>query len=168
MPGDEAVNYLATQAVADFLATENDPVFDGILFSSVQANEGRNVVLFHKAAGVERLRRPSGTQTRASAGMDTSDGFELDYTVYEATPPPMLEAASQIGLIEILVNPPIVHPGHALLDDERVLAATLRVDLESVEVHHVDWVHYHCTSYKVERHSYQTQNPNTLTAEPEF
>ena len=167
MPGEEAVNYLATQAVADFLATENDPVFDGILFPSVQAKDGRNVVLFHKAAGVERLRRPAATQTRASAGMETSDGFELDYTVYEAMPPTP-QAPTPTTPWEAFVNPFIVHPGDVLLDDEELLTATLRVDLESVTVHHVDWVHYHCTSFKVERHSYQVQNPNGLMAEPDF
>ena len=167
MPGEEAVNYLATQAVADFLATENDPVFDGILFPSVQAKDGRNVVLFHKAAGVERLRRPAGTQTRASAGMETSDVFELDYTVYEAVPPTP-QAPTQANSWEAFVNPSIVHHGDVLLDDEELLAATLRVDLESVTVYHVDRVHYHCTSFKVERHSYQVQNLNGVMAEPEF
>lgn len=167
MPADEAVNYLATQAVADFLAMENDPVLDGILFPSVQAKDGRNVVLFHKAAGVERLERPAGTQTRASAGMNTSEGFEPDYTVYEATPS-VPEASKHVNPWETLVNPFIVHPGDVLLDGDGLLANTLRVDLDAVSVHHVEWVHFGSTPFKVERHSYQVQNPDGLMAEPEF
>jgi len=33
MPDDEAFDYLATQAIADFLATENEPRLDGIIFN---------------------------------------------------------------------------------------------------------------------------------------
>jgi hypothetical protein len=40
MPDDESFDYLATQAIADFLATENDPPLDGIIFPSVQAANG--------------------------------------------------------------------------------------------------------------------------------
>ncbi|MFK4535162.1 hypothetical protein ABIA00_003345 [Bradyrhizobium ottawaense] len=37
MPDDEHFEYLATQAVADFLATESSVPIDGIIFPSVQA-----------------------------------------------------------------------------------------------------------------------------------
>jgi RES domain len=54
MPDDEAFDYLGTQATADFLATENDPPLDGIIFPSVQAaHRALNFVLFHKASSVE-------------------------------------------------------------------------------------------------------------------
>jgi hypothetical protein len=68
MPNDEALDYLPTQAVADFLVTNATPPLDGIIYPSVQdGHEGRlrplvgggrypcNVVLFHKAARVEPL-----------------------------------------------------------------------------------------------------------------
>jgi len=66
MPDDRTLDYLPTQAIADFLANALDPPLDGILYPSVQvgfpANSGallasrrigRNVVLFHKAARVQ-------------------------------------------------------------------------------------------------------------------
>lgn len=58
MPNAADQDYLITQAIADFLATHRDLNLDGILFPSVQSSEssnaGNNVVLFHKASGVER------------------------------------------------------------------------------------------------------------------
>jgi hypothetical protein len=68
MPDDEAFEYLPTQAIADFLATENEPVLDGVVFPSVQAEgNGLNVVLFHKAAHVEAMEIPEGTEIEASS-----------------------------------------------------------------------------------------------------
>ena len=72
MPDDQVLDYLPTQAVADFLATEASPPLDGIIYSSVQiGTDARtiygpppngwrrayrcNVVLFQKAARVQTL-----------------------------------------------------------------------------------------------------------------
>lgn len=69
MPDDEAFEYLPTQAIADFLATENELRLDGIVFPSVQAaRDVVNVVLFHKAAGVEAIELPDGTEIEARTG----------------------------------------------------------------------------------------------------
>ncbi len=65
MPNDEALAYVATQAVADFLATERNMKLDGLIFPAVQAAGGaRNVVLFHKASRVKPLELPKGTESR--------------------------------------------------------------------------------------------------------
>jgi len=37
MPNDEPFEYLATQVIADFLATRRDPELDGIIYRSAQA-----------------------------------------------------------------------------------------------------------------------------------
>lgn len=79
MPDDEAFDYLATQAVADFLATENEPQLDGIVFASAQAMTGRNVVLFREAARIEELPFPDGTTISAETGHWTEDGWEINY-----------------------------------------------------------------------------------------
>lgn len=59
MPERESDGYLVTQAVADFLATDERLDVDGIVFKSVQyqgegADIGRNVALFNKASRVEQ------------------------------------------------------------------------------------------------------------------
>lgn len=43
-------NYLITQAIAEYLALKCKPGFDGVIFSSAQRAEGRNIVLFSHAA----------------------------------------------------------------------------------------------------------------------
>ncbi len=88
MPDDEAFDYLPTQAIADFLATESDPPLDGIVFPSVQAAGAvLNVVLFHKAARVETLEIPAGTNIKARTGELYEEGWETEYSVIEETPP---------------------------------------------------------------------------------
>ena len=55
MPRDEDVEYLPTQAVAEYLANRVCPRLDGIIFRSTQTGgEGRNLVLFNHASGVEQ------------------------------------------------------------------------------------------------------------------
>lgn len=50
MPSDQDIDYIATQAVADYLANYASPTFDGIIFRSVQGtDDGYNIVLFHRA-----------------------------------------------------------------------------------------------------------------------
>jgi hypothetical protein len=48
VPGHEA-DYLITQTMAEYLAHVHEPPFDGILFSSVQREGGKNIVLFAKS-----------------------------------------------------------------------------------------------------------------------
>lgn len=58
MPESADQGYLITQAIADYLATNEALNLDGILFPSVQvpkdASPGLNAILFHKASGVEK------------------------------------------------------------------------------------------------------------------
>ncbi|WKV98442.1 RES family NAD+ phosphorylase [Pseudomonas sp. H22_DOA] len=93
MPDDEAFEYLPTQAIADFLATENAPSLDGIIFQSAQSEEGRNVVLFHKAARAELMQFAPGTELKVPNGFTGDDGgWGLDYSVWETYPEdPLLE-----------------------------------------------------------------------------
>src|ERR1700694_4839813 len=80
IPDDEALDYLPTQAVAEFLATEAAAPVDGITFPSVQAAaDALNVVLFHKAARVETLSIPTGTEISAHTGQMGEDGWEVGY-----------------------------------------------------------------------------------------
>jgi hypothetical protein len=54
MPGDELIDYIPTQALAEYLANHFQPKIDGIIFSSVQTGgEGQNIVLFQHASRIE-------------------------------------------------------------------------------------------------------------------
>src|ERR1700750_901995 len=86
MPEDDPFEYLVTQAIADFLATEASVPIDGIILPSVHAAGVLNVVLFHKAARVEAMNVPEGTEISASTGRWAEDGWVDDYEVVERVP----------------------------------------------------------------------------------
>jgi hypothetical protein len=149
MPDDEAFEYLATQAVADFLATENEPRLDGIIFSSAQAKTGRNVVLFQKAARIEEMQIPKGGEIEAYMGYGTEDGWKIDYTVTED----VTKASAQLSLggdedpFDLTPKHPAPHRS-----DTKTREVTLRVEVDSIEVHHIEWVKVNSTRFAVSRH----------------
>lgn len=152
MPDDEAFDYLATQAVADFLATENEPRLDGIIFGSAQAKTGRNLVLFYKAARVEAMSFPDGTEITARTGYDSEDGWEIDYGVSEAVPKAKTPEPPEgdEGPFDLMPQP---HEAYRPDGDYR--EAALRVDAGSVEVHHVAWVKVNSTRFAVSRYRHE-------------
>jgi hypothetical protein len=127
MPNDEAFDYLATQAIADFLATENDPPLDGIIFPSVQAADGAlNFGLFHKSASVEPVELPAGTNVEPRSGDFTDEGWETEYVVTEEmTPPEKVPSKTSEFQSEHETR------GSRFSAPE----PTLRIDLQSVTVH---------------------------------
>jgi hypothetical protein len=151
MPDDEAFDYLPTQAIADFLATENEPSFDGIIFSSAQSKGGRNVVLFQKAARVAELKFPQGTKISADSGFETVDGSETDYSVTETTP--MAAEAPKEAPHDL--DSVFAFGGLQVFDDFDARDITLKVDPASVEVHHIEWVRVYSSQFSVTRHRYE-------------
>jgi hypothetical protein len=89
MPSNEALDYLPTQAIADYLASLISPELDGILFPSVQVpGEKVNVVLFHKASRVQLLTYPADTKLSVDTGMFNGDEWVYELTVVEEIPAP--------------------------------------------------------------------------------
>lgn len=156
MPDDEGIDYLPTQAVADYLATANEPCLDGIIFPSAQVEAGSNVVLFNHAARVKALALPKGTEIAASTGHNGEDGWEIDYYVREAVPPPdsMQGDPMDDGFLGGLFNrtPPPDPDG-----DYR--EAALRFVLDTVKVHHVNWVKVDTTPFDVTRDRFEKRDP---------
>lgn len=64
MPQDKVLEYLPTQAVAEYLANKVHPRLDGIIFPSSQTKGGHNVVLFNHACGVVPDDLPEGTDVK--------------------------------------------------------------------------------------------------------
>lgn len=153
MPDDEELGYLVTQAIADFLATANEPPVDGVIFPSVQAKgDARNVVLFHKASRVASMVFPVGTKIEVNDGYATEDGWEQDFSVYETIPP--MKSADPIV--------PAVEPGFGdppLGRDPDQREPTLSVDPQSVEVHAVEAVQYTTDRNRVRRHRHENVDP---------
>jgi hypothetical protein len=143
MPDDEPFEYLATQAIADFLATEVSVPLDGIIFPSVQAaGDVLNVVLFHKAARVEAMNVPEGTEISASAGRWAEDGWVEDYEVFE-------KVADLAAIAEAMPRDP---------RDADWREASLRIVSESMEVHRVKRVEFATDEFTVKRHRREKQD----------
>jgi len=143
MPGDEAFDYLTTQAIADFLSTVNKPRLDGIIFASAQAKGGRNVVLFHAAARVEEMALPPGTEVSVSVRYADEEGSTPDYLVFEEVPaiapdPDDDEEAMFRSWLVLGVGDEVRKPA-------------LKVDPTSVNVHHIEWVQVRSTSFEARR-----------------
>ena len=144
MPDDEAFDYLPTQAIADFLATESGDPLDGIIFPSAQAADGsRNVVLFHKAARTEAMAIANGTVIEAQSGRMYEEGWVVEYEVVEETPP---AGAGQGGLAAVAWA-----RRHGAPADPDVRPATLRVVPDGVVVRHVQTVQYATAEHEVRR-----------------
>lgn len=157
MPDDQLSDYLPTQAVADFLATESKVPLDGIIFPSVQANgSGLNVVLFHKSSRVEELDIPKGTEISAHSFSSDDDGPYPDYTVYEEVPPPEPEKEDEAE------HDPFMIPGPDWEDimDGDYRDGTLRIDPQAIWVHIVEGIKIETDEHKVSRHRWaKTDTP---------
>jgi len=159
LPSDEPFDYLATQAVADFLAAEIQPPLDGILYPAVQVTKGAmNVVLFHKSARVARFAIPAGTEVSATLYQETDDGNEIDCWVTEETPQPASQTAIDTGSAP--------GPGPTLRIDSRKDFAEitddfdprptiLALDAASIEVRLVKGVTFATEVHSVRRHRFE-------------
>ncbi len=159
MPDDEPFEYLATQAIADFLATEASVPIDGIIFPSVQAaGDVFNVVLFHKAARVEAMIVPQGTEITASTGRWAEDGWQEDYEVLEQVPP----LHEEIDKNEQQPGWPEVAAITSSTQDADRRDASLRIVPESIEVHRVKRVEFVTDEFTVKRH--RREKPDSIMA----
>ncbi len=158
MPDDESFDYLPTQAIADYLATESDPPLDGIVFPSVQAAGAvLNIVLFHKAARVDALDVPQGTEIKARTGQMYEEGWETEYSVIEKTPPAEeAKAEEESGWPDFASLAQFV----PLATDLDYREATLRIVTDSIKVHQVRRVEVDTVEYDVRRHRWEKREPD--------
>ena len=160
LPRDEALDYLPTQAVAEFLAARMEPRLDGIVYPSPQtATEGWNVVLFHHAARVEPLDLPEGTIVDVRTSSMTEDGREPDYFVWVTTPPagPNEEPDPDPKTrwpASLTAMPDSDWDGFS---DDRDPA--LKVDVEAIAVHHVGAVRYTTDEFPVRWRVHEAREP---------
>jgi hypothetical protein len=130
MPDDEATDYLVTQAMADFLSDRLEPPLDGIAYGSPQsgAEEEFNVALFNPAARVEAVAEAEGDVSIHASGGDE----EIDaYTVW-----------TEIDSAKEPQKPPAPDDFWDIRTDETdgdldLRRDTLRLDRDSLQVHHV-------------------------------
>src|SRR5205823_2598526 len=139
MPRDEEFEYLPTQVVSEYLASCVEPRLDGIIFHSAQTEgEGRNVVLFHHAAGVEAYTLPEGTKVDVDTGWASDDDYDDRIVVWEMLPPPKpAEEKSAEGVVSfdaVLERAPRAEPGGQWHENAFYGEPTLRLDVQKIEV----------------------------------
>jgi hypothetical protein len=152
MPNDEPSDYLITQAIADYLASQAE--LDGILYPSAQVAAGKknkNVVLFHSSSRVEPLELPPNTELSAHTYMDSEEGPETDYWVSELTPEP-----------DSPTPPPPEGPEFPILPGDEInpepRPVTLKIDLENVQVRHIEAVSFKTTKHPVRRNRFSKRD----------
>ena len=75
----ETLEFLATQAVALFFATESSPTVDGIIFPSAQvAGNALNFVLFQKPSRVEEIP-PKSDKNEKGERIDVFQIHNVDF-----------------------------------------------------------------------------------------
>ena len=111
VPEDEELEYIPTQAVAEYLAHRANPTVDGILYPSSQADgNGLNVVLFNHACGVKPYLIPVGTEINIYDWTTVEDDDDSNFAqiiVDEVVPddaPPTEEPAVQKATLEISID----------------------------------------------------------------
>jgi hypothetical protein len=109
-----------------------------------------NIALFHKAARVEELTLPAGTEIQASTGHMEEDGWKVDFSVTESTPPGQTAGRKDDDDNWLDLNPLASSPWTPGYPDSR--KATLRIDLNSIKVQVVDKVELVCREHSVRRH----------------
>ena len=136
MPENQDRNYLITQVVADYLAMHPNASIDGIIYPSVQINEGNadehseNIVLFHKAATA--INACSESATAEAELWEYEDDGPGEYfnpkILYKEVKPPY--PYQQVGFYP--------KPALQLVSDSieihRVLSVRIRTDPTNVEV----------------------------------
>ena len=157
LPGDEASDYLPTQAVAEYLANRVEPPLDGIIFRSTQTGStGRNLVLFNHASLVDLSESDQEADReiidisvpRRTCDEDDSTIFlrERDVSTLSGDSTPggqsTAEVLSTLGSVpDTPESPPV--GAHA--------TPTLKFDSESVEVSCISSVQYCELSYDIIR-----------------
>ena len=155
MPQDEALEYISTQVVAEYLAHRVNPRIDGIIFGSSQTGgDGRNLVLFNHACGVEPYTLLIGTDI--DIYLPHEEDEDKDVFVWETVPsvPPGEQHegegnAGSPGSIRSFEDAEVENAEH---HD----SPTLKLVLESMEVLDINGVRYDSYRRGVTRHK-QTQ-----------
>jgi hypothetical protein len=154
MPADELLQYLPTQAVAEWLSERFDPKLDGIIFHSSQTGgEGRNVVLLHHASRVEPYELPTGSSVEVREWNGPEDDPDDSISVFESVPKPEPEKPKDetIGLLATLAEINWDPPKHEW--DDRT--PTLRLRVPDIEVRMMKAVTYKSCQRYVSRHRSQ-------------
>ena len=160
MPQDQHSEYIATQVVAEYLASRLDPRLDGIIFPSSQTgSDGRNLVLFNHACRVEPYELPKGTTVEVRVdipgfGRDAAEGPRGIY-ISEKVPSGLEVNQPSLRRYGIRLN---LEPE----EDEPQDNPVLRLDVENIETLAIKSVSYYSDPYSALRHRWTQKDQDAL------
>ena len=154
MPGDEQLEYIATQVVAEYLSRKSELRLDGIIFPSSQTGgDGRNVVLFNHASRAEPYNLPDGTVSWMSPPSDDEEYGDSDVYVFEDVPNVQPDTDPSVGISRKSRGGAVIFGFDSEESDtEPSVEPTLRLDLDSVVVLKIKGVSYSYSTHAVKRH----------------
>lgn len=85
-PGEEH-EYLVTQVLAEYLAAVHVPPVDGLIFGSVQRQDGRNLVVFGSALGKFQRSRKEWDNSPLQVAHDSTRVVSVQKISYQTTDP---------------------------------------------------------------------------------
>ncbi|MEJ1402437.1 MAG: RES domain-containing protein [Candidatus Sedimenticola sp. (ex Thyasira tokunagai)] len=161
MPGSEDRDYLPTQVVAEYLGTHPDMELDGVMFTSSQVvtekgeeidgeeQQGKNLVLFSHATGLEGYDVPDGMEIEVHRYHGDPEDPDHTIWIWETVPDTRgkEDAASPSDTVFDLWN-----PVHSSALPEELAEPAIRLDMESIEVRRIEGVSYRTFSFDVSRH----------------
>jgi hypothetical protein len=140
MPHEEALEYLPTQVVAEYLATRYG--LDGLIYPSVQiGGTSLNVVLFRCSSRVVGDQFPRGTEHLGGLQSNDPDEGREYYSVVHLIPKSPVEPVSGSGNWRIPSSEEVV--------DSR--DCSLNIELKDIVVHHVVSVAHQSKRFPVRR-----------------
>ena len=163
MPGAESRDYLPTQVVAEYLGSHPDMALDEVMFASSQITPmgradsaasdeqhlGKNVVLFSHACGLELYNLPTGTEIDISLNLGDPDDPDHSIWIWEGVTNEVEQEealSSRRGRLDWWES---AHPSKVV---EEQLEASIRLDMESIEVLKIEGVSYQTFSFNISRH----------------
>ena len=159
MPQEEALEYLPSQVVAEYLANKLDPRLDGIIYPSSQTNGGHNVVLFNHACGVAPDDLPEGTDVkvlvsgRSHQNDDEGDDDKHFIQVFENVTQNRTTPPNNATRLAILTSTTVLDEnGNEDEESPTWSEPTLRLDMKNVFVLDINSVCYECKRREVFRY----------------
>lgn len=150
---NEELDYLSTQAIADFLANVRHPQIDGIIYRSIQTGgDTKNVVLFNKASRVEEYELPEGTSVfvhRTVEDLQETGGYE----VLEEIPPIKKVRKKRRAFISesVVID---------ALDSADTRMPALKIDTSAITLYQIGGVKFAYKSHPVPRYRFEALNLN--------
>lgn len=162
LPGAEIREYLPTQVVAEYLGSHSEMKLDGVMFASSQTTpldsqkqsgdknpSGKNVVLFSRASILERYSLPTGSTIDVQRYHGDPDDPEHSIVIWENVPNELEQnnghnlEPDRHGWPDFMLPPePVANK----------IDASIRLDMESIEVRRIEGISYRTFPFDVIRH----------------